>query len=426
MPSSPPKTPPFTLKARFAFVGNGLPVDGGAVSIVGENIVRVGPSSNAPVGPVVDLGDAAIVPGLVNAHAHLEFSALAKPLGLPGMPFPAWIRAVVEWRQSADARSAAHAPAAATCAGLAASARFGVTAIGEMARGGWPVEVFAAAPIETVAFWESIGLNGERARGQPELARNHLEAPGAAARLTRGLAPHAPYTVRLDLLDRLVQLAIDRGAPVAMHLAESPEELELLASGTGPFVDLLEGLGAWDAAAIPRGTRPRDYLERLAKAPRSLVVHGNYLQTDELQFVADRADRMSLVVCPRTHAYFGHARHPLPRLLACGGNVAVGTDSLASNPDLNLWEELKFIAREFPEISPATILEMGTCRGARALGLEDRIGAIAPGSLANLAVIDLPGGFGGAPDRALERLFSDESRVAAAVHRGEWSRPIDA
>jgi cytosine/adenosine deaminase-related metal-dependent hydrolase len=117
---------------------------------------------------------------------------------------------------------------------------------------------------------------------------------------------------------------------------------------------------------------------------------------------------MSVVYCPRTHAYFGHARHPLPRLLAAGANVAVGTDSRASNPDLSILEEMRYIARHFPEIPPATVLELGTLRGARALGLDD-VGCIEPGKTANLAIVALPQREVGDPH---ELLFDSELPVA--------------
>ena len=174
-------------------------------------------------------------------------------------------------------------------------------------------------------------------------------------------------------------------------MAESTEELRLLNSGDGPFRDLLEELGAWDSTAIPHGTRPLDYLRRLADADtRSLIIHGNYLTDEEIALIGRNRDRISVVYCPRTHAYFGHARHPLPKLLAAGANVALGTDSRASNPDLNLLEEMRFDRRAYPEISANTILELGTLRGAEALGQDAEYGSIAPGKLANLAIIPLP------------------------------------
>ena len=180
--------------------------------------------------------------------------------------------------------------------------------------------------------------------------------------------------------------------PLAMHLAESREELEFLRHGSGPFRELLEARGAWDATAWPRGSRPIDILHFLAPGHRSLVVHGNYLDAEEIAFVADHRENMAIVYCPRTHAWFGHAPYPLEAMLSAGATVAFGTDSRASSPDLNLLAEMRHIAREFPAVSRAMILELGTLHGARALGREDEIGSLEPGKRANLAVIDLPDG----------------------------------
>jgi cytosine/adenosine deaminase-related metal-dependent hydrolase len=197
--------------------------------------------------------------------------------------------------------------------------------------------------------------------------------------------------VHPELFAGLVSLAAAAGAPIAFHLAESPEELQLLAAGGGPFRDLLESLGPWSPTAIPLGTRPMDYLRRLADARvRALVIHGNYLDPEEIALLAHARERMSVVYCPRTHAYFGHARHPLPRLLEAGAKVAVGTDSRASNPDLSVLEELRLVAREFPELPPETVLALGTLRGAEALGQADRIGSLVPGKFADLAIVALP------------------------------------
>jgi cytosine/adenosine deaminase-related metal-dependent hydrolase len=194
----------------------------------------------------------------------------------------------------------------------------------------------------------------------------------------------------LELLAELARLSAASRFPLAMHVAECREELELLRTGGGPLFELLADLGAWAPGAIPPGARPLDYLERLAQAHRALVIHGNYLEAEELAFLGARADRMSVVFCPRTHAYFGHERYPLTEMLAAGVNVAVGTDSRASNPSLNLLEELRWVAARFPQVAPPVVLGMGTLAGARALGLAGELGRLAAGELANLAVVRLP------------------------------------
>src|SRR5262249_30721246 len=146
--------------------------------------------------------------------------------------------------------------------------------------------------------------------------------------------------------------ARERDLPMAMHVAESRAELQLLRDGTGPFQELLEERSMWDPEAIPRGSKPLDYLQMLSEAPRSLAIHGNYLDDEELQFLGLHRDRMSLVFCPRTHAYFFHPPYPLGRAIAAGVRVALGTDSRASNPDLSLLAELRHVMQSHPWIDP--------------------------------------------------------------------------
>ena len=175
-----------------------------------------------------------------------------------------------------------------------------------------------------------------------------------------------------------------------MHLAESREELELLRHGTGPLRAFLEEIGAWDATAIPSGSRPIDYLRLLASAHRALVIHGNYLDDEETAFLAANAERMSVVYCPRTHDWFAHRAYPLEKMLAAGVTVALGTDGRGSSPDLSLLGEMRFAARQHPAVPLDRILQLGTVLGAKALGRERHVGTLEPGKQADLAIVALP------------------------------------
>jgi cytosine/adenosine deaminase-related metal-dependent hydrolase len=212
--------------------------------------------------------------------------------------------------------------------------------------------------------------------------------------LNVGISPHAPYTVHPELLQRLIDSAVARNLPVAMHLAESLEELELLRDNTGPFQQLLADRSMWDPEAIPLGSKPLDYLRVLSQAPRALVIHGNYLSSEEIAFLGENRETMSAVYCPRTHAFFGHSAYPLAKMLEAGVRVPLGTDSRASNPDLNLLSEMRFVAKQFPNLTPETILQMGTLWGAESLGLNQDIGTLEPGKLADLVAIPCPGSNG--------------------------------
>ncbi len=253
---------------------------------------------------------------------------------------------------------------------------------------------------------------GDDPSGRPSSA-------GSILGIRHGISPHSPYTVSAKLLTELVLRARQHEMPVAMHVAESREELELLRDGTGPFQALLEERGMWDNTAIPRGSRPLDYLRMLAEAPRALVIHGNYLDEEERAFLAANSERISLIHCPRTHSYFFHPPLPLPQLLAIGVRVALGTDSRASNPDLDLLAELRDVARLHPQLHPQEILHMGTLAGAEALGRGDEVGSITPGKLANLVAIPLPEDAGAAASDLLAAVFADDAMPSGVWLRGK-------
>jgi cytosine/adenosine deaminase-related metal-dependent hydrolase len=369
-----------TLRARWVLPIDGPPIEGGYVAVTDGIIAEI--AAKAPnCGPTTDLGDVVLLPGLVNAHTHLEFSGLTKPLGARGMSLPAWIRTVIADRGRGDRDAAA-----ASEKGLAESAAAGVTTIGEIATSPTSCYQVDGSP-RTLLFQEAIGFSAGRVDSVASEMERRVDAAGCAA----GISPHAPYTVNPQLLVRLVDLAIDRQLPIAMHLAESREELELLRDGSGPFQELLAERSMWDDAAIPRGSRPLDYLRQLARAPRSLAIHGNYFDAEEIAFAAAHPDRMSVVYCPRTHAYFGHEPYPLAAMLDAGVRVALGTDSLASNPDLNLLSEVQSVASCFPRIDPATLLRMATLDAAEALGFGDLVGSLTPGKRAEIKMVRCDG-----------------------------------
>jgi aminodeoxyfutalosine deaminase len=427
--------PHLTLCARYVFPVAGPPIPDGAITIDAERIVAVG--KRPCEGEVCDLGNVAILPGLVNAHAHLDFSDLTAPLGEPGISLPDWIRRTIDYRRNASRPTVSAAQRVAL--GLDESVRCGVTTIGEIAQPDWPGDEMFASPLSGIVFQELIAPTAARVPSALEMARSHLQknsreltAPGGLAsddrellapgywtkapRWQLGLCPHAPYTVHPDLLSTVLALSTDRQVPVAMHLAESREELELLRLGTGPLRVMLEEMGAWDGDLFQPGARPTDYLRRLAAAHRALVVHGNYLDDEEIAFLGANSARMATVYCPRSHNWFAHQPYPLEKMLAAGATVALGTDGRGSSPDLSLLAEMRFAARRHPAVGGERILQMGTILGARSLGWEDRIGSLAPGKQADLAIVALPNRDAADP---YELLFDSKEPVVACYCRGK-------
>jgi aminodeoxyfutalosine deaminase len=416
-----PQSQSCRLTSRYIFPGDGPPIEHGTLEITGGIVSAV---HNRRDSSALDLGNAAIIPGLVNAHTHLEFSDLPSPIP-PPVPFTDWVRGVVAYR-----RARSGSVAGIIQRGLEESLRAGTVCVGEIATAEASIVAFRSAkgrpfaerkatmaPHEVV-FRELLGFAPENVEPQLAVARSFLDAETDWQSVLRrpdddrvqfGLSPHAPYSVHPELFAKVAALAAERNVPLAVHLAETREELEFLDRGTGPLAAMLRAFGAWSDGVVSPGTRALDYLRLLERAPRVAVVHGNYLADDELEFLS-RCENFSLVYCPRTHAYFRHEKHPWRKLLASGGNVAVGTDSRASNPDLSLWGELCFLRQSHPEMRDVDLLRLGTVNGAAALGLPGQCGSLHPGRSADLAVVELRG----------DGLFHEGNRIASVMIGGRW------
>ncbi len=389
------------LKARYVFPIDGEPIVDGVVTLEAGKVVAVGENSSNEVPR--DLGNVALLPGLVNAHTHLEFSLLPEPIGDSGMVLPDWIHEVISYRRVRNTKAETSHQSAIE-SGLKECQQLGTIGIGEIATQPWTYDVGSDTSCDTTVFLELIGRTDEQVATLIDDARKHIVAgKESGTRWHPGLSPHAPYSVCPDLVQKACSLSREFQIPVAMHLAESLEELELLASGSGPFQELLRELGAWDPTAIPRGIRPLDYLEMLSTAHRSLVIHGNFLSADEIEFIGQKNDRMSVVYCPRTHQFFKHGRYPLAEMMAAGVQVALGTDSRASNPDLNLFAEMRHVANTYDDVQLARVLEMGTINGARALGVDEQLGTITVGKRAEFVSVRLPSSGDGDPYEMLLR-----------------------
>lgn len=408
-------------RARWVFPVAADPIENGVVEVTDGLVTEI---HDRPDPDAEWLGNVAIVPALVNAHTHLEFSDLDTPLE-PNRPFTAWIRRLMAYRREREVT-----PADGVRLGRAESVRAGTGLLGEIATEGWIAEAFDGPGPAAVVFRELIALGADRIPGQLETARAHVgwAVPTAehgstsndtgtvgTAQPTGGLSPHAPYSVHPDLYRATIDLAAEHDVPVAIHLAETVAELELLATGGGEIADMLREFGVWNDDLFTRPTRPLVYLEPFAKLRNALVIHGNYLANDEVAFLA-RHPNIALVFCPRTHAYFGHAGHPWRELLAAGGTVAIGTDGRGSNPDLSIWNELRFLHERFPNVPPRTLLELGTLHGARALGRDRDFGRLAPERPAHLAIVRLPGQLASDPH---ELLFHEHSTVIRTMLGGE-------
>lgn len=363
----------------WLFTMDGTPIQDATVTVEGDQIVSI---EEAGIWPdVIDLRDWAVMPALVNAHTHLEFSNLDHPLGTEGMAFSQWIPEVIRYRQGFG-ENLAQEKALAIRAGLKQSAGFGVGVVGEIATLPLAEAAYDRSDVHVVSMLETLGLDPELIEQRKQQATEHADYRWSSSSVTSALSPHAPYSTSWELIDHCVALSQEYQLPLAMHLAESLEELELLESGTGPFRTILENMGLFRAADFPGGCKPANYIERLSSAYRAMVVHGNYLGEKGMEILHQHADTMTVCYCPRTHAFFHHPEHPIETLLADGIRVVLGTDSRSSNPDLNLWAEVQAVHQKFPDIAAEQLLTMVTSDAAFALGVEESFGSIEPGKRA--------------------------------------------
>jgi cytosine/adenosine deaminase-related metal-dependent hydrolase len=404
-------TTPITLRARHVLPVAAEPIENGWVRIERGRISGVG--RGQPSGPVADLGDAIILPGLVNAHTHLEFSDLDHPLP-PGGGLPAWIERVVAMRRSRAASGTDEAARlrAAVVTGLEQSAAAGVTAIGEIATAAHPMAA-AGGPLVRV-FRETLGLSSTAMYAACSSLHRDLDRMSAEGTCI-GISPHAPYSVAESLGREVVGEAVCRRLPVMMHLAESRDEAELLTTGGGAFRTLLEQLGAWQPGSPPRFLSVADWITLLARAPRGVVVHGTFLPEDQvaLSRLARHRDRLCVAVCPRTTLALAGRLPPVAAFRAAGIRVAIGTDSRASNPDLSVLAECRALVAG-GVVSPREALAMATQHGAWALGFERRCGMLAPGRSADLTILR-PSSRHADPSEAV---LDPATQIAATFRRG--------
>jgi cytosine/adenosine deaminase-related metal-dependent hydrolase len=363
----------------------------GAIACEGGRIVAVGSArdmraAHADAEDRVDLGSALLLPGLVNAHTHLELT------GLGQLPQPA---SLVDWILDLRGRLMGVRDLAAfvhdgTRAGIAQSLKCGVTTVGDITLNPAITRpLLREAGMTGVSFGEVLGMAGRRGQLEARLAAA-IDTACDGEGLTAGIEPHAPYSLDLPGYQRCVEEVSHRGMRLATHLAETPDEGAFLADGAGEFARLWQVLGDWrdDVPRFEGGPVRAMESVGVLDAP-ALLAHVNYARDEELALLAGR--QASVVYCPRTHAYFGHPPHRFAEMLEMGINVALGTDSAASSPDLNLLEEARLVHRLRPDLPATLLFEMITTRGARALGMGGEVGCLAVGMRANYCAFAVRG-----------------------------------
>jgi aminodeoxyfutalosine deaminase len=380
---------PVLHRAQWLIPVNSPPIQDGAVLVNGKHILAVGPYSQvqttSPAGAtLMDHGSAAIMPGLVNAHTHLELSDLQGHIALPKERFALWLEEILSLRPSMDF--------ARLQKGLLAGQRqlidSGCCLCGDITNG----TSFETQdlPLVRQVFLEVLGFNRENlaeALG-PDLDQTTLGIPVAGGP-PPSLAAHACYSASGTIIREAKEWCRTRGLQFSIHVAEHLEEIEFLESGGGFCRKVLEDLGRWAPHWDPPGTTPVRYLDRLQVLDsQTLLVHAVHLTARDWEVVQEH--RCPVCFCPRSNRNLNVGRPDIAKALHHGLVTALGTDSLASNQDLNLFAEATYVLENYPDVPPEAVFLMMTSGGAKALGQEQHFGSIVTGKQAPLLVVSLP------------------------------------
>jgi cytosine/adenosine deaminase-related metal-dependent hydrolase len=365
------------LRARSVVTMDGAPIANGAVAINGGTIASVGAwdeIAQHQTGDVVDLGEVALMPGLINAHCHFDYTDLRGVIP-PPTSFTGWVQAInaqkARWTEDDYLRSIR--------AGYAEAASFGTTTVVNLAAVPQLQSKLRHLSLRTWWLAEMIDV---RERVSPAEVLRSLRSPA-------GLAPHAPYTASASLYAQSAALSGRRDLLLTTHIAESREEMQMFAAAAGPLFEFMKEIGR---PMDDCGSRtPLAYLLSLGVLDdRWIVAHLNELI--ETDFAAlEYAPRFHIAHCPRSHAYFGNTPFAFARLKALGFNICIATDSLASNEDLSLFAELRQF-RKNEALSARDLLDMVTVNPAAALGQGDALGRVRAGFVADLIAVPASGG----------------------------------
>ena len=382
------------VRARTMVTMDGPPIENGAVAVSGNRIVDVGRFDDVKTrnaGNTLDLGEQVLLPGLINAHCHLDYTCLRGKIS-PQKSFTEWIRAI-------NAEKATLAPKdyiASINEGFAEAKRFGTTTIANLTA--FPELIpQIQPPVRTCWFAELIDIRAP-ARAN-ELVDSAIEALNQNS--SWGLAPHALFTASSNLLRSCENIAQRDNILLTTHLAESREEMDMFRAASGTLYEFIKSIG-----------RPMDdcgsktplelFLDLIGSGgspnrPRAIevnspylswiVAHLNELTESDFELLERTDSKFHVVHCPGSHNYFGHSPFAFDRLRSFGFNICLGTDSLASNESLSLFAEMRAFQKEFPSVSAEEIFQMVTVNPARALRYENALGQIRPGFGADLITV---------------------------------------
>lgn len=365
-------------------------IDNGAVVVENGRIAWIGPWRDCPpesAKDVTDLGEVALMPGLINAHCHLDYTNMAGQIP-PPKSFPDWVKTILSfkahWSFSEFAESWLN--------GARMLINSGATMVADIESAPeLPAETWNATPLRVISHYEITGVKSQRP--SEEILADAAEWLDTLPKLDGKegtISPHALYSTTPELIRKAAKFARDRDLIVSTHLAESESEFQMFTSAIGPFHDWLKGQRSMSDCGHASPVKLASEYGLLNE--KFLAIHVNYLAPGDADLLGDSG--ASVVHCPRSHDYFEHAPFPLEQLRKAGVRVCLGTDSLASsrkergnNPTLDLWSEMRVFSKKHPAVSPREIFEMVTVLPAGALGKSHEAGALQGKALADCAAL---------------------------------------
>ena len=383
------------------------PIEDGGVLTRGNIILAAGPyhqvnAASPPSAKRVDHGSSAVLPGLVNAHTHLELSGIGRQVSLPKESFAEWLKELLDLRASMTTDSLPEGFAVGGKQLLAG----GCCLCADITNGAC---LTGDSPLGRQVFLEVLGF--DRAGLAEALGPDLFRTLGISRTtdLPLSLGAHACYSTSGAVIREAKEWCRARGLRFSIHVAEHSDEIEFLERGTGFCREVLEDLGRWVPNWTPPGTTPMGYLEQLQVLDsRTLLVHAVHM-TDADWEIAVR-NHCSVCFCPRSNRNLNVGQPDMAKALRSGLTAALGTDSLASNTDLNLFSEAAYVLETFADVHPLSVLTMMTSGGAEALGQEQHFGSIEPGRNANLLIVSLPHSF--PSDQLVETIIQQGSKGA--------------
>jgi cytosine/adenosine deaminase-related metal-dependent hydrolase len=368
------------FRARIVFPVSSPPVENGMACIDQGKIVVLGKWDGRAA---TDLGDVILMPGLINAHCHLDYSVMRGAI-LSNTSFSQWVRRINELKRTLSDDDYLES----IRSGFDELLRHGTTSVFNIESFPELMVRMPPPPIRTWWFYEMMDVRNRIHTEDVVAGALSFFEDRAGWTGGFGLSPHAPYTTSPDLF-RLARFCCEKyGMPLMTHLAESDEEFEMFRDASGPLHDFLKGLGRKmsDTGALTPVAR---LLTENALPDGSLLTHMNFLEEEDWGLL--RGKNFSIIHCPCCHEYFERAPFQMERFLREGFNICLGTDSLASNRSLNMFTEMRCAARRHPGVAPERILKMATINPAKAIGMGGRLGEISPGAEADLIAIPFSG-----------------------------------